>query len=186
MNYSYSIESQKGNLKWKNCNCPTELLQAHMFVGFYTLRNFFIKYIHSIALTKIESLELETFFVLVQLPIKSFLVVSSFFYQTFFIRQLQTVQIHTVPLTPSVCNMFWYYPKTIQKYFFPKLCVTVLSLKLLSVKAKCAGVKRISLLLTEVIVICMKPFTFIYYTEFTMVHWGYQTTVFQLSCYKCI
>lgn len=49
-------------------------------------------------------------FVLVQLPIKSFLVVASGFFQTF---KLQSVQIHAVPLTPSLENMFWYCPKTI-------------------------------------------------------------------------
>jgi len=32
----------------------------------------------------------------------------------------------------------------------------------------------------------MISFTFICYTEFTMVCWGYQTIIFQLSCYKYI
>jgi len=39
---------------------------------------------------------------------------SSLFSQPF---KLQCVQIHAVPLTLSLGNVFWYYPKTIQKQF---------------------------------------------------------------------
>lgn len=62
-------------------------------------------------------------FVLVQLPVKNFLVVASGFFQTF---KLQSVQTHAVPLTPSLENMFWYCSKTIWKYFPYTVCGSII------------------------------------------------------------